>query len=201
MRGPYRKGLTTLLVAGALVAGTGCDDGNWVSVPGSVDALKSSASVRAERRAYDGAPPTIAHDDFGMSCGACHDAQGRHVTNVGFAPASPHDDTKTEGATGRCRQCHVEVLDDGLFVATDWVGLRQDLSPGLRLAANSPPRIPHMLLMRENCGACHTGPGAREEIRTSHPERDRCTQCHVPIFSTDVFNSTARARQPGPEGS
>ena len=136
-----------------------------------------------------------------MRCGACHDVQGMPVTNVGFAPASPHDGTRAEYSTGRCRQCHVEVLHDGLFVANDWVGLRQDLRPGARLAANSPPTIPHMVLMRENCRACHTGPAAREEIRTSHPERDRCTQCHVPILSTDVFGSAFSEEQTSPEGS
>lgn len=200
MRGPYRKGLIPLLVVGTLAA-IGCGDGSRVAVDGTDDAWKSSADVRAERRAYDGAPPTIPHDEFGMRCGACHDAQGMPVTNVGFAPESPHDGTWAEGATGRCRQCHVQIVDDGLFVATDWVGLRQDLQPGARMAANSPPTIPHMLLMRENCRACHTGPGAREEIRTSHPERDRCTQCHVPILSTDVFSSASSEGQTRPEGS
>ena len=44
----------------------------------------------------------------------------------------------------------------------------------------SPPVIPHQLQMRENCLACHAGPGAPKEIRVSHPERINCRQCHVP---------------------
>ena len=40
--------------------------------------------------------------------------------------------------------------------------------------------IPHPLQLRENCLACHGGPAARAELRTTHPERVRCRQCHVP---------------------
>jgi hypothetical protein len=43
--------------------------------------------------------------------------------------------------------------------------------------------------MRENCAACHTGPAAREEIRTTHPERIRCRQCHVPVGSRTEFET------------
>lgn len=196
MRGSHRKGLTTLLAAGALlVAGCGGPDS------GSDAVMQSSATVRAERRAYDGAPPIIPHDEFGMTCGACHDEWGQSVEGVGFAPASPHDGTSREYSTGRCRQCHVPVLTQAMFVANDWTGLQQDLSPGARLAANSPPTIPHMVLLRENCAACHTGPGARDEIRSTHPERDRCTQCHVEVLSTDVFSSVFSPGPASPEGS
>jgi cytochrome c-type protein NapB len=43
----------------------------------------------------------------------------------------------------------------------------------------SPPPIPHALQMRENCRACHAGPGAVAELRTTHPERVTCRQCHA----------------------
>jgi cytochrome c-type protein NapB len=43
--------------------------------------------------------------------------------------------------------------------------------------------------MRENCAACHAGPAAREEIRTSHPERTRCRQCHVEVTARSEFDS------------
>jgi hypothetical protein len=43
--------------------------------------------------------------------------------------------------------------------------------------------------MRENCIACHDGPGAREEVRTNHPERWRCRQCHLPVTTRDGFES------------
>jgi hypothetical protein len=42
----------------------------------------------------------------------------------------------------------------------------------------SPPPIPHALQMRENCRACHAGPGAVSGLRTTHPERVTCRQCH-----------------------
>ena len=48
-----------------------------------------------------------------------------------------------------------------------------------RRAAGSPPPIPHALQMRENCLACHAGPGAVLEIRSTHPERWNCRQCHA----------------------
>ena len=39
--------------------------------------------------------------------------------------------------------------------------------------------IPHDLQLRGNCLACHAGPAAVEEIRTAHPERTNCRQCHL----------------------
>jgi nitrate reductase cytochrome c-type subunit len=150
---------------------------------------KSSASVRAARRAYDGAPPTIPHQAFGASCASCHDRFGQSVSGVGFAPASPHDDTPRAGGTQRCRQCHVFVTSDDLFVDSEFIALAQDLRSGGRATPGAPPTIPHRTLMRENCIACHGGPAAREEIRTTHPERWRCRQCHVPETTRYLFNS------------
>ncbi len=201
MRRSHRKGLTTLVPATALViAAGGCRDRSWVSVPGT-DAVKSAAVVRAERRLFDGAPPVVPHGDLGMTCGACHDGKGMPVSGIGFAPASPHDATVRAGATQRCRQCHVFVLVDEVFVGSSFEGLRQDLRHGGRLAANSPPTIPHLVLMRENCAACHTGPGARAEILTTHPERVRCMQCHVPVTTGSLFTSTYARGLPSREGS
>jgi len=180
-----------------LLALAGCGDGAWVEVPGADGALKSAAEVRAQRRLYDGAPPTIPHMDFGAACTSCHDSHGMAVENVGFAPPSPHSETPEAGTTVRCRQCHVFVRTDGLFVESTFAGLQQDLRPGERLFPEAPPTIPHSLLMRENCVACHAGPAAREEIRTSHPERTRCRQCHVPVTTREVFNHES---VPGGEG-
>lgn len=176
---------TVLVAAAALLGLSACGDGRWVPVPNSEGAVKSSGSVRAARRLYDGAPPVIPHAAFGASCSTCHDKQGLAVEGVGYAPASPHDDTGNAAATTRCRQCHVFVLDEGLFVKSTFEGLPQDLRPGSRLYPGAPPTIPHQILMRENCAACHTGPGARAEIVTSHPERTRCRQCHVPVTTRD----------------
>ena len=93
----------------------------------------------------------------------------------------------------RCRQCHVFVTTDGLFVGSEYEGLPQDLVAGDRATAGAPPRIPHRILMRENCVACHDGPGVREEARTTHPERTRCRQCHVPVTENQVFESSLGA--------
>jgi cytochrome c-type protein NapB len=176
-----------------------CGDGDTVPVPDREGAVKTTARVRAERRAYDGAPPTAPHESFAIKCEACHDARGRAVDGVGFAPASPHAGTRFAGGTQRCTQCHVFVQTDELFVASDYVGLSQDLLAGDRATPGAPPRIPHRILMRENCSACHDGPGAREEIRTSHPERWRCRQCHVPATTTDGFATEPGTSEPPTE--
>ena len=153
------------------------------------DPAKSTAVVRAERRAYDGAPPVVPHEDFGMTCVSCHNRQGIEVPDVGFAPPTPHALTGGMNDLSRCRQCHVFRQTDAVFVANDFVGLRQDLRRGTRLHALAPPTIPHKTFMRENCDACHAGVAAREEIRTPHPERTRCRQCHVPTLSRSEFST------------
>lgn len=139
---------------------------------------KSSATARAARRAFDGAPPVIPHEPFGVACTNCHNDRGMAVKNLGFAPPTPHGD-QIFGALARCNQCHVFQEATTLFQENAFRGLAQDLRKGQRLNPVAPPVIPHQVLMRENCAACHTGPAAREEIRCSHPERVRCMQCHV----------------------
>lgn len=203
-RGPRRRIVSTLgsLLAAVMALGpAACGQGDWVPVPDSDGELKSSGSVRAGLRLYDGAPPVIPHGEYAVPCGSCHDTQGIGVAGVGFAPASPHDDTGKANATTRCRQCHVEILDVSLFVGNSFAGLEQDLRLGTRLYAGAPPTIPHKALMRENCTACHVGPGAREEIVTSHPERTRCRQCHVPVTTRDGILEYGEFKLPTPEGS
>jgi len=132
---------------------------------------------RADGRAYDGAPPVIPHIASG-ACATCHDADGSEIAGVGVAPASPHG--RADGAFTRCRQCHVRPVTDTSFVASRFNGLPQGPWPGGRATPGAPPTIPHALQMRENCLTCHAGPASRVEIRTTHPERVRCRQCHVP---------------------
>jgi cytochrome c-type protein NapB len=152
---------------------------------------KTPAVERAERRAYDGAPPVIGHEDFDMVCIECHSAQGMAVDGYGFAPPSPHVLTAGLSAMSRCTQCHVFQQTDDLFAENSFVGLEQDLRSGGRLHPFAPPTIPHKTFMRENCTACHSGQAAREEIRTSHPERIRCRQCHVPTTTRELFSTGA----------
>lgn len=185
MCGARRTGLILAMAVALACSGPPPDQ---VAVPGVSGAVKTAALARAERRAYDGAPPVIAHENFGMSCTECHDFEGMEVEGVGYAPPSPHEGTLGMSAVARCRQCHVFSLSDEAFAANAFAGLRQDLRRGERLYEGAPPRRPHKAFMRENCVACHSGPAAREEIRTSHPERTRCAQCHVEVATRATFS-------------
>ncbi len=69
---------------------------------------KTSAAQRAQRRAYDGAPPVIPHPTFSANCLECHSSVGVAVPGIGFAPPSPHGDTTGMSAASRCRRCHAE---------------------------------------------------------------------------------------------
>ncbi len=158
------------------------------STPGQpTAAIKTEATVRATRRAFDGAPPVIPHPAMGAACDSCHTDTGTAVPGVGFAPPSPHAQPDGPSAFARCEQCHVFVHTDAVLVKSAFAGLEQDLRAGERLNPLAPPVIPHQVLLRENCAACHTGPAAREEIRCPHPERVRCQQCHVETQTRDVF--------------
>lgn len=189
MRGEIGKSLRWV-VPGLLIAcaaGLACSSREITPTAEELQGYKSAASVRAERRAYDGAPPVIGHEDFGMECVACHDDTGVAIEDVGLAPAMPHDKTPNMSGESRCRQCHVFRMTEELFVASSFSGLPQNLRHGGRLHPEAPPTIPHRLFMRENCVACHDGAAAREEVRTTHPERTRCRQCHVAVTTNGTF--------------
>jgi cytochrome c-type protein NapB len=112
---------------------------------------KRTRAVYYARRAEPGAPPVIPH-----------------VVDDG-------------GAAGEvCLACHGDGGWVPRFEAYTPVTPHPALPP-LRRAAMSgaPPPIPHSLEMRERCRACHAGPGAVDEFRTSHPERVSCRQCHA----------------------
>ncbi|MBL8735260.1 MAG: hypothetical protein JNL12_02415 [Planctomycetes bacterium] len=183
------KRLVVVLVGALAFVGCGGESGGpTVAVPDHPGATKSLATDRAQRRLYDGAPPVIPHRDFAADCLSCHTQAGRSVPDVGFAPANPHGERMPAGSMMRCVQCHVYAMATSEFCDNAFRGLEQDLRAGRRLNDLSPPVIPHQVLLRENCVACHTGPGAREEIRTPHPERSRCTQCHVEQRVTSEFD-------------
>ncbi len=158
----------------------------------------ASYAERAERRAFHGAPPVIPHLGFSAECVSCHGDRAIEVPNVGLSPALPHGGTLGMAAA-RCRQCHVEVATDDVFVASTFVGKALEVSAtgpggvhGDRASEIAPPRLPHRVFMRENCLACHDGDAARPELRTSHPERVNCRQCHVAVASvSDPLGHTA----------
>ena len=147
-----------------------------------------------ELRQYPGSPPWIPHKvDLTFSgnetdCLSCH-AKGGYSAEFGkFIPVTPHPENTL------CYQCHAQVVTKELFVATNW----QSIDPprlGRSSLASSPPPIPHSLQLRENCIACHTGPGAVVEIRVEHSARGNCRQCHVPAVQTDGFVAFQR-KQP-----
>jgi len=143
---------------------------------------RTLASTRA-LRAYPGAPPHIPHalteDEFRFtSCGNCHERGGFASRFDAYTPITPHPEY------ANCLQCHVPERTSSNFVGTDW--RPADWPPiGLRAMDDSPPWIPHDLQLRGNCLTCHGGPGAVVEIRTTHPERANCRQCHVPAGTAD----------------
>jgi nitrate reductase (cytochrome), electron transfer subunit len=134
-------------------------------------------SDRAGRRAFDGAPPVVPHPIDQMStasCVACH-ADGRQIAGI-RAPQMSH------GLLRNCTQCHVEQqsgeLGSTTRVRNSFLGLEAPLVGG-RAWEGAPPTIPHATLMRDNCLSCH-GSAGPEPIRSSHPWRSSCLQCHAP---------------------
>jgi len=137
-----------------------------------------------ELRQYPGSPPRIPHavaqsfSEQPDNCLSCHAKGGYNAELDRFVPVTPHPENEL------CYQCHVPQRQQELFVETNW----QSINPpklGRSFLAGSPPPIPHSLQLRENCIACHTGPGAVTEIRVEHSSRGNCRQCHVPVISTE----------------
>jgi cytochrome c-type protein NapB len=144
------------------------------------------------RRAYPGAPPIIPHPladatSFGgRTCLACHADGGWVPTLDAYAPVTPHPELAS------CVQCHVPAASASLFRGTTFVRAARPALGGAALPG-SPPPIPHDLQLRDNCLACHAGPSAVREIRTTHPERINCRQCHaLGAASPSVFSRPPR---------
>lgn len=136
-------------------------------------------------RQYPGSPPYIPHkveDEKTalVSCLACH-AQGGWTEELKrHTPVTPHPENLA------CRQCHVKMDTDNLFVENEWMSV----SPprlGRSYLPGSPPPVPHTLQLRGNCAACHVGPGAVVPLRVEHPSRGNCRQCHVPDTHMGLF--------------
>lgn len=139
----------------------------------------TASNARAERRAYDGAPPVIPHAPLGGTCVTCHTETAREVPGVGIAPPNPHRHTLGMSEQSRCVQCHVFRTTEKTLVANRFQGLAQNLRHGERFSEHAPPVLPHDTFMREDCRSCHAGLTARPEVRCSHPERIHCAQCHA----------------------
>lgn len=150
-------------------------------------------------RAYPGAPPRVPHgltrDEFrDARCLTCHERGGYSQRFGAYAPITPHPQFEAclqchaanDGVIGialpgrtpdaSCRQCHVPGAGPAALPPGNW---RSAPWPVLAASRATPPPIPHDLQLRGNCLACHMGPGAIAEIRTTHAERANCRQCHV----------------------
>jgi cytochrome c-type protein NapB len=144
-------------------------------------------------RQYPGSPPYIVHDladekGAPYECLSCHARGGFTQSMNRFSPVTPHPEQT------QCRQCHVKPITDQLFKATDWESI---MPPRLGRSAlpGSPPPIAHDIQMRENCIACHVGPGAVAVIRVEHPMRGNCRQCHLPVLAKTIFQRTPKPDQ------
>lgn len=142
---------------------------------------------RQQHRAYAGAPPTIPHpvaETGSPACMACH-GEGLRVDNR-LAPPISHEERPN------CTQCHVpantnipaeDTRRDELPLNNNFDGLDR-WGPGDRAQPGAPPTIPHPTNMRGECSSCH-GTMARPGLRTTHPWRIQCTQCHAPSATLD----------------
>lgn len=153
-------------------------------------------------RAYPGAPPRIPHglsaDEYRTgSCGACHARGGYSRRFAAYAPVTPHPERRMclqchvgedrvmgfaspqANPSDRCHLCHGPAGGPPRAEASyTWPTTVWPALPALT-QDEAPPPIPHKLQFRENCLACHSGPAAVAEIRTTHPDRADCRQCHV----------------------
>lgn len=138
---------------------------------------------RSDRRAFDGAPPTIPHAiNFRdvRSCSACHSQDSNVLIAGKRVPAMSHP------YMANCTQCHapssgmkfaIHSGTTGLVVENKFRGSKR-FGNGQRAFPGAPPTVPHPVWMRQNCVSCH-GPGMPDAIMTSHPQRQSCLQCHA----------------------
>lgn len=164
------------------------------------EAHPRTLAMHRAQRAYPGAPPPIPHgltdqELRDQSCNTCHERGGFVPRFSAYVPVTPHPDMVSclqchapkdavvgvtfPSTTGDvCSQCHAPGAEPAPFDELDWAAPSWPVIDR-RPLPGGPPVIPHALYFRNNCLSCHGGPGAVEEIRTTHPERANCRQCHV----------------------
>jgi cytochrome c-type protein NapB len=155
---------------------------------------------RSSRRAYDGAPPVVPHpvaQDSAASCLACHGPglviKDKIASKISHPPYTS------------CTQCHVPAVGTRIpateqallepIAENEFAGMNAPLK-GTRAWPQAPPTVPHSTLMRSDCLSCH-GPQGLFGLRTPHPDRRSCTQCHVSTADMDqhdFFSQSGGAR-------
>jgi cytochrome c-type protein NapB len=154
-------------------------------------------------RAFPGAPPRIPHGltpkEFQTGdCNTCHQRGGYSQRFGAYVPITPHPDMgaclqchvgdaalmaiplPSTDPSARCRQCHAAGTTPKLTEPAGWMPSSWPATTATALG-DPPPPIPHTLQLRGNCLACHAAPAGVEEIRTRHPERSNCRQCHLAV--------------------
>lgn len=143
----------------------------------------AAVEARRQRRAFDGAPPVVPHavdEQSSYACASCH-AKGMAVQGK-VAPVMSHP------AFGNCLQCHAPgwarpgepwEKAETTFAALASAGRGERAWPG------APPAMSHSTWMRQDCTSCH-GPTGLAGLRTPHPERFDCQQCHARRAAKDL---------------
>lgn len=169
-------------------------------------------------RSYPGAPPRVPHgltaEEFRTSgCNTCHERGGYSQRFGAYVPVTPHPEQEaclqchavaqrlvgvgypSGGLNDACLQCHGSEPSRFREEGIDWVTFP---FPSVGRRGDRVPVIPHLLDWRGNCAACHQGPGAVAEVRTSHPDQRNCRQCHlVPLESGEYVRPLPAALAPG----
>jgi nitrate reductase (cytochrome), electron transfer subunit len=192
--------------------------------------LATFRAVRAYPGAPPRIPHGLTADEYRVgACAPCHQRGGYSTRFAAYAPVTPHPELTqclqchlgdallmdvpgrpAGGPDGVCRQCHAPAVPAATASRTAldwrpaaWPAVADATDAGTtRTPAGSPPPITHDLQLRGDCRACHTGPAAVEEIRTTHPERTNCRQCHVTVapMAGEYTRAVADvARDPGGE--
>lgn len=152
---------------------------------------------RSQNRAFNGAPPTIPHaiDQLSdASCVACH-KEGVLTKSLRIARMS-------HAFLTNCTQCHVESrarhMPGTVFRENTFAGLPAPTA-GPRAFPGAPPQVPHSTWMRSDCMSCH-GYEGRHGLRTTHPWRNSCQQCHAPSATMEQILLKAEPQfLPGPD--
>lgn len=165
--------------------------------PRDDEAVQAELERRGELRSYNGAPPRIPHaiaPRGPLECAGCH-LEGMRVGGLVARPMSHSPELSS------CTQCHVPAegqlpgarLEGGPPLDNGFAGMEAP-TRGPRMWEGAPPQIPHTTLMRERCDSCHGVWGTG--IRTTHPWRQSCEQCHTRSGAMDQHPSTLEGGPP-----